>query len=324
MQTEADGTAEGATDDEARFPLERPAAAAAATGSRPGAAAAPLSGSVAQADRRRRRRQTHRLPDLEPAERARLAGGTPQSASSASRSRTRCRSRWRTRTAARSPALAGIEVTFAAPGSGPSGTFAGSGSSAALVGTNAAGSATASQFTANTLAGGYTVVASSDFGSVSFSLVEHRERRSRLDRPALVGGPIGRRLDPLRTAAAGARCSTPTATRCRAPRELLARPGRRPAARRRARERAARARASPAARARQARSPTAPGSPPRRRSPPTAPPASSTAAATTAGIGEAASFQLHNLAGKPPVLSGPREGASLRRPPAPGTAVRSR
>jgi hypothetical protein len=67
--------------------------------------------------------------------------------------------------------LAGIAVTFAAPGSGPSGTFLASGSNAVLVGTNAAGSATAPQFTANTLAGGYQVIASSDYGSVSFSLV---------------------------------------------------------------------------------------------------------------------------------------------------------
>jgi hypothetical protein len=67
--------------------------------------------------------------------------------------------------------LAGIAVTFAAPGSGPSGTFSASGSNAVLVGTNAAGSATASQLTANTVAGGYQVVASSDYGSVSFSLV---------------------------------------------------------------------------------------------------------------------------------------------------------
>jgi adhesin/invasin len=67
--------------------------------------------------------------------------------------------------------MAGIAVTFAAPGSGPSGTFSASGSNAVLVGTNASGSATASQFTANALAGGYQVVASSDYGSVSFSLV---------------------------------------------------------------------------------------------------------------------------------------------------------
>jgi hypothetical protein len=67
--------------------------------------------------------------------------------------------------------LAGIAVTFAAPGSGPSGTFSSSGSNEVLVGTNASGAAAAPEFTANRLAGGYQLVASSDYGSVSFSLV---------------------------------------------------------------------------------------------------------------------------------------------------------
>ena len=67
--------------------------------------------------------------------------------------------------------MAGIAVTFAAPGSGPSGRFSASGANAVLIGTNASGSAAAAQFTANALAGGYQVVASSDYGSVSFSLV---------------------------------------------------------------------------------------------------------------------------------------------------------
>ncbi|HEX4518330.1 MAG TPA: hypothetical protein VH063_01995 [Gaiellaceae bacterium] len=67
--------------------------------------------------------------------------------------------------------LAGIAVTFAAPGSGPSGVFSSSGANAALVGTDASGSATAPQFTANHLVGGYQLVAASDYGSVSFSLV---------------------------------------------------------------------------------------------------------------------------------------------------------
>jgi hypothetical protein len=67
--------------------------------------------------------------------------------------------------------LAGIAITFAAPGSGPSGTFSSSGANAVLVGTNASGSANAPMFTANDLPGGYQVVASSDYGAVSFSLV---------------------------------------------------------------------------------------------------------------------------------------------------------
>jgi adhesin/invasin len=67
--------------------------------------------------------------------------------------------------------LAGLPVTFAAPSSGPTGRFASSGSNAVLVGTNAAGVAAAPQFTANRLPGGFAVVASSDYGTVAFSLV---------------------------------------------------------------------------------------------------------------------------------------------------------
>src|SRR6266576_2026000 len=47
--------------------------------------------------------------------------------------------------------LAGIAVTFTAPGSGPSGTFSASGANAVLVGTDASGTARASLFTANML-----------------------------------------------------------------------------------------------------------------------------------------------------------------------------
>jgi protocatechuate 3,4-dioxygenase beta subunit len=67
--------------------------------------------------------------------------------------------------------LAGIAVTFSAPTSGPSGTFASSGSNAVLLGTNGQGSAMAPMFTANSLPGGYLVTATSDYGAVSFSLV---------------------------------------------------------------------------------------------------------------------------------------------------------
>lgn len=67
--------------------------------------------------------------------------------------------------------LAGVPVTFTAPIFGPSGTFAGSGASSVLVGTDDSGAASAPTFTANTSAGGYLVVASSPVGSVVFSVV---------------------------------------------------------------------------------------------------------------------------------------------------------
>jgi hypothetical protein len=67
--------------------------------------------------------------------------------------------------------LSGIAITFTAPSSGPSGTFAASGANAVLVGTDGQGSASATPFTANMLPGGYQLVASSPYGSVSFFMV---------------------------------------------------------------------------------------------------------------------------------------------------------
>ena len=101
-----------------------------------------------------------------------LAGGTPQSAQlGAPFSDPFQVTLTNTNGCAITTPLAGVAVTFAAPASGPSGTFSSSGSNEVLVGTNASGAATGPQFTANRLAGGYLVVASSDYGSVSFSLV---------------------------------------------------------------------------------------------------------------------------------------------------------
>ncbi|HEV3048288.1 MAG TPA: hypothetical protein VGY13_13120 [Solirubrobacteraceae bacterium] len=65
---------------------------------------------------------------------------------------------------------AGIPVTFAAPGGGASGVFSTSASGTVVVGADASGAVAAPPFTANALAGGFTVTASSQYGSVSFSL----------------------------------------------------------------------------------------------------------------------------------------------------------
>ena len=67
-------------------------------------------------------------------------------------------------------AAAGIPVTFSAPSSGASGVFSSSESNTAVVGADAAGTVAAPPFTANTAAGSYTVTATSQYGSVSFSL----------------------------------------------------------------------------------------------------------------------------------------------------------
>ena len=133
-----------------------------------GAAVALLTGGSAVADAT----TTTACPSFNPPNTLTLAGGTPQSAKLGAPFDTSLQV-----TLANSNGcpittpLAGIAVTFAAPASGPSGTFSASGSNAVLVGTSAQGGATASQFTANGLAGGYQVVASSQYGSVSFSLV---------------------------------------------------------------------------------------------------------------------------------------------------------
>jgi hypothetical protein len=66
--------------------------------------------------------------------------------------------------------VAGTAVRFTAPASGASGTFAGSGASAVMVGADAQGDATAPTFSANLLGGSYAVTAVSAYGTVSFAL----------------------------------------------------------------------------------------------------------------------------------------------------------
>jgi len=65
---------------------------------------------------------------------------------------------------------AGTAVTFTAPSSGASGSFSASGTSTVTVGADSDGSVPAPTFTANGIAGGYTVTASSQYGSVTFAL----------------------------------------------------------------------------------------------------------------------------------------------------------
>jgi hypothetical protein len=67
-------------------------------------------------------------------------------------------------------AAAGVPVTFSAPSSGASGVFSSSGSNTVTVGSDASGSVAAPAFTANDTQGSYTLTASSQYGSVSFSL----------------------------------------------------------------------------------------------------------------------------------------------------------
>jgi hypothetical protein len=65
---------------------------------------------------------------------------------------------------------AGVAVTFTAPSSGASGVFSASGTSTVTVGADSSGTVMAPTFTANGIAGSYTVTASSQYGTVSFAL----------------------------------------------------------------------------------------------------------------------------------------------------------
>jgi protocatechuate 3,4-dioxygenase beta subunit len=67
-------------------------------------------------------------------------------------------------------AAAGVPVTFSAPPAGASGVFSSSGSNTVTVGADASGAVAAPTFTANDTQGSYTLTASSQYGSVSFSL----------------------------------------------------------------------------------------------------------------------------------------------------------
>ncbi len=66
--------------------------------------------------------------------------------------------------------VVGTPITFTAPSSGASGRFATSGADTVTVGADVSGNASAPTLTANDTAGSYTVIASSAYGSVSFSL----------------------------------------------------------------------------------------------------------------------------------------------------------
>ncbi|HVV59904.1 MAG TPA: hypothetical protein VHC45_16195 [Gaiellaceae bacterium] len=83
-------------------------------------------------------------------------------------------------------ALGGVAVTFQAPAGGASGTFASTGSTRAVVGTNAQGVATAPSFVANGTPGSYAISASSDYGSVDLLLSNTAEGV-----PAAIGAVSG-------------------------------------------------------------------------------------------------------------------------------------
>ena len=100
-----------------------------------------------------------------------LVAGTPQTARIGSPFGTNLQVRLSNRNGCPlTGSLSGAAVTFTAPSSGASGTFASTGSAAATVGTDGSGVAVAPLFTANGSEGDYEVVASSSYGTVTFHL----------------------------------------------------------------------------------------------------------------------------------------------------------
>jgi len=69
-----------------------------------------------------------------------------------------------------SSGAAGVAVTFTAPSGGASGVFSASGTNTVTVGADSSGMVSAPTFTANGIAGSYTVIASSQYGTVTFAL----------------------------------------------------------------------------------------------------------------------------------------------------------
>ncbi len=65
---------------------------------------------------------------------------------------------------------AGVPVTFTAPSGGASGVFSASATNTVTVGADSSGAVQAPTFTANGIAGSYTVTASSQYGAVTFAL----------------------------------------------------------------------------------------------------------------------------------------------------------
>jgi hypothetical protein len=82
--------------------------------------------------------------------------------------------------------LAGVKVTFQAPGSGASGNFV-TGGSSAIATTNASGVATSPTFVANTTAGTYNVSATYQTASANFSLTNTSNTRLVVDPTPVMG-----------------------------------------------------------------------------------------------------------------------------------------
>ena len=109
-------------------------------------------------------------------------------------------------------AAAGVPVTFSAPASGASGTFAASGSNTVTVGSDASGMASGGMFSAN---GSRRQLHDRRELGLRLGLVrddEHRGRDPGDAQRARAGEPVGARRDALRAGRSRSGCSTRTAT----------------------------------------------------------------------------------------------------------------
>ena len=114
--------------------------------------------------------QPSSCPTSNPPNELTLAGGTPQTAQLDTGFGSPLQVTLANSNGCPVTSVVGTTVTFAAPATGASGSFATSGTNTVTVGADQSGNASAPSFTANETAGSYTVVASSAYGSVSFSL----------------------------------------------------------------------------------------------------------------------------------------------------------
>jgi hypothetical protein len=113
---------------------------------------------------------TSSCPSPNPPNQLTLVAGTPQTAISGSAFASPLQVALTNSDGCAVTGAAGVPVTFSAPTGGASGVFSTTASNIAIVGADASGAVAAPSFTANTVAGSFTVTASSQYGSVSFSL----------------------------------------------------------------------------------------------------------------------------------------------------------
>ena len=109
-------------------------------------------------------------PTSNPPDELTLGGGTPQTAQLSTAFGSPLQVVLANSNGCPVTSVVGTPVTFTAPPSGASGSFATSGTNAVTVGADLTGNASAPAFSANDTAGSYIVIASSAYGSISFSL----------------------------------------------------------------------------------------------------------------------------------------------------------